>query len=717
MDTFFPALPLSGPFIPHGHCYLWRPGLVWLHGLSDGLIALAYGAIAIALVYVVQRRPDVPFPPLFWLFAAFIAACGLTHLLGIWTLWVPTYWISGSVKAITALVSIYTAAELIPRIPLALALPSPAQLAELNQTLEGEIRDRTEVENHLRQAEAEVRRLNQDLETRVQQRTAQLEEAKQRIEKLLAQEQQARSTLEQAKDNLQYTAERLSLALSAAQMGSWEWVVDQPEQFWSPQTERLLGFTPGTVPPTAERWIERIYPSDRPAVQALLNDAIERQDEFSAQYRIRWENGDLRWLSIYGRVVVTDGCRRLVGVVQDTTDRKRAELSLQASENRFRTVFEQAAVGMARLSPSGHWIQVNQKLCEILGYESYELIGKSFQDITYGADQAHSAEIYQRLITGQATSCQLEKRYRRKDGHPLWTLVTVSAESMDSKEVSALITIIEDIEERKAAREELLHRADELANTNLVLAHTTAMLERRNAELDQFAYVASHDLKAPLRAISNLAEWIGEDLAGQIPEENRHQLELLRSRVQRMEGLINGLLEYSRVGRRERKTTQVDVGALLEQVLDSLDPPSGFDITMADDMPTLFTHSTALSQVFANLINNAIKHHDRGQGSIHITWENQGAMIQFAIADDGPGIDPQYHEKIFTIFQTLKARDDFESTGIGLSVVKKIVESENGHIWLTSALGQGTTFYFTWPVMKVRDDGIPGPGTSPTPLK
>ncbi|MBE9157425.1 PAS domain-containing protein [Nodosilinea sp. LEGE 06152] len=692
---------LSGPFIPHGHCYLWRPGLVWLHLLSDALIALSYWTIAGALVYLVQRRSDLPFKPLFWLFAAFIAACGATHLLEVWTLWFPTYWVSGAVKALTALVSLATALELVPRLPLALALPNLTQLMDMNQALQSEISDRKQAEASLRAAEMEVRQLNQTLEERVQHRTAQLEEANQQIETLLEQERRDRATLQRAKDDLQDTAERLNLALGAAQMGSWDWHLDSDTQIWSPQIERILGLEPGTTPQTAVVWAERVHPDDLPAIERLVQEAIATQGEFAGQYRLRWPDNTMHWVSAYGRVVnAKDGCsQRMVGVLQDITAAKQAELDLRASERRFRAVFEQAAVGMARLNWEGQWIQVNQKFCDILGYRPEELINRSFQSITYEGDRLQDEYYYQKLIT-ERTPCQFEKRYLRKDGTPLWTLATVSVESDDTDGPSAFIAIIEDIEDRKAAREELLHRADEMANTNLVLAHTTAMLEQRNAELDQFAYVASHDLKAPLRAISNLADWIGEDLGNQLPPENQRQLELLRSRVDRMEALINGLLEYSRVGRRQRSIVAIDVNELLTNVVDSLAPPKSFVVDLPTDLPTLYSHKTALGQVFANLINNAIKHHHRDQGTVHISWRDRGKWLEFAIADDGPGIAPQYHDKIFTIFQTLKARDDFESTGVGLAVVKKIIEAEKGRVWLTSAVGEGTTFYFTWPFTK-----------------
>lgn len=692
------ALLNSGTFVPHGHCYLWQSNLVALHALSDGFIALAYFAIAAALIYFVQRREDVPFRHLFWLFAAFIASCGVTHTLAVWTLWFPTYWVSGLLKALTALLSIYTAFELVPGIPTALAMPSSNQLNQLNQSLQDEISDRKQAEADLQTAETQVRQLNQNLEMRVEQRTLELAAAKQRIEHLLGQEQEARTNLQTAKDNLQSTAERLNLALSAAQMGTWDWHLDRYIQYWSPKTQSILGVT-ADAPHTYDTWLKRVYPNDIDQIQDLMQDATDRQTEFSGQYRVQWPDGSLHWLKTYGRVVTTGQGRerRMVGVLQDITESKQAELSLKASEARFRAVFEQAAIGMARLSPAGQWIQVNQRLAGVLGYGPEEMIGKNFDQFTWAEDIPQDSQFQQQLQSGQISSCQFEKRYLRSDGTPIWTLVTVSSEHTAEGEVAAFIAIIEDIEERKAAREELVQRAEELATTNLMLASTTALLEQRNAELDQFAYVASHDLKAPLRAISNLAEWLGEDLSGQIPDENQHQLDLLRGRVQRMEALINGLLEYSRVGRRQRSTEDVDLNQLLDNIVDSLAPSPQFAVTVAPGLPTLHTCKSTLSRVLSNLIDNALKHHNGDTGNISVTCTDRGQEVELAIADDGPGIDPQYHDRIFTIFQTLKARDDFESTGIGLAVVRKIIEAESGRIWLESALGEGTTFFFTWP--------------------
>lgn len=249
----------------------------------------------------------------------------------------------------------------------------------------------------------------------------------------------------------------------------------------------------------------------------------------------------------------------------------------------------------------------------------------------------------------------------------------------------------------RQTEKQMLHRADELAATNRILATANLTLADRNKELDQFTYVVSHDLKAPLRAIANLSEWIEEDLEGKLDEENRHQMDLLRKRVHRMEALINGLLQFSRVGRRQSTVETVRVGELLTDIIDSLAPPADFKIEIQEPMPTLQTDTLPLQQVFSNLLSNAIKHHHQPDGHIHISAKPQLDGYEFAVRDNGPGIAEDYHDKIFQIFQVLDSRDLTENTGIGLSIVKKIVESKGGTIRVESEPNQGTTFRFTWP--------------------
>ncbi len=227
-----------------------------------------------------------------------------------------------------------------------------------------------------------------------------------------------------------------------------------------------------------------------------------------------------------------------------------------------------------------------------------------------------------------------------------------------------------------------------------------AELESINHELDQFAYVTSHDLKAPLRAIANLSQWIEEDLQAVMTDDTRKQMALLRSRVKRMEGLINGILQYSRAGRVDMEIETVDVAELLREIMDGLDYPDDFRIDIASQMPVLETARVPLTQVFANLISNAIKYHEGPGGRVLISMKDRDDYYEFSVADNGPGIAPEYHEKVFKIFQTLQARDKVESTGVGLTLVKKIVEELGGEVTLKSAEGEGATFRFTLPAKK-----------------
>jgi len=252
-----------------------------------------------------------------------------------------------------------------------------------------------------------------------------------------------------------------------------------------------------------------------------------------------------------------------------------------------------------------------------------------------------------------------------------------------------------DITARKQHEDELRDHARELARL-------AEQLARSNRELDQFAYVTSHDLRAPLRGIANLANWIEEDLGPQVvTDEAKQMLALLRGRVARMEGLIDGILEYSRIGRTKQKVEEVDVGKLLAETVDLLAPANGAQVVIADCMPTLLTSRLQLQQVFMNLIGNAIKHAGRPDVTVRVTTGDAGPyQVEFAVADDGQGIDPQYHEKIFVIFQTLAARDKVEGSGVGLSLVKKIIESNGGIIVVESQPAEGrrgANFRFTWP--------------------
>jgi signal transduction histidine kinase/FixJ family two-component response regulator len=261
------------------------------------------------------------------------------------------------------------------------------------------------------------------------------------------------------------------------------------------------------------------------------------------------------------------------------------------------------------------------------------------------------------------------------------------------------------VAKQQSIEQQLRDQVKQTTQTNVNLAQTSNLLEKRNQELDDFSHIASHDLQAPLRGIANLADWLIKDLGGQLPKENQHQLELIQSRIAQMSALIQGLLQYAMVGRENIDSVNVNISDLLTEVVDMLSPPANFQIRFAPNLPTLHTQSLLLKQVLSNLIGNAIKYHSSQEetsanditGTVEIVVKDQDSLLQFTVTDNGQGIAPENHQKIFGIFQTLVERDDTKGMGIGLAIIKKIVESRGGQVWVESALGEGSSFSFTWP--------------------
>ncbi len=348
------------------------------------------------------------------------------------------------------------------------------------------------------------------------------------------------------------------------------------------------------------------------------------------------------------------------------------EQERDSPEERLRQrLFDLSIDLLATGSFEGYFVRLNPAFERVLGFTSAELMAQPFLDFVHPDDVEQTIAGARSLRRGEM-EVGFENRYRCKDGSYRW----LSWNAIPYIESNLWYAVARDITESK---------------------QTKAALEARNQELDNFVHIVSHDLKAPLRAVSNLSQWIEDDLEGKVLADNQPQLTLLRNRVERMAATIDGLLDYARIGRTEESIEPVSVAELLAETIDSLAPPPTFSILIAPDLPTLNTKRILLFQVFTNLIGNAIAHHDRSDGLIQISCQAGDNFYEFGVTDDGPGIAPENHAKIFTIFQTVNPQNRADSTGIGLAIVKKIIETEGGTIRLESELGKGTAFYFTWP--------------------
>ena len=415
----------------------------------------------------------------------------------------------------------------------------------------------------------------------------------------------------------------------------------------------------------------------------------------------------------------------------EVAERKRLEDALTESEAKLRGLYELSPLGIALTDMKGRYVEFNESFRRICGYSEKELKTLDYWALTpkkYEAEEARQLESLAKV----GHYGPFEKEYVHRDGTlvPL-RLSGVLVTDRDGEEF--IWSVVEDITERKLSEEALRRTRDELEtrvqertaelerinrelsrevaerrraehelkelNETLEqrVAQRTAEAKRRAEELEQFAYVTSHDLKAPLRGIANLADWLQEDLAGKLSENTVEQFILLQDRVTRMQALVEGLLEYSRVGRVHGTAEMVDTGALLEETVDMLSLPEHVAVDVAPEMPTLYTDRLRLGQVFANLVGNAVKHNTSGQAHVWVTVRESGRFYEFSVTDDGPGIAPQYHKKVFMIFQTLTPRDLGNDSGIGLALVRKIVEEQGGSVTLDSEADKGTTFRFTWP--------------------
>ncbi|MBA2686839.1 MAG: PAS domain-containing protein [Gemmatimonadaceae bacterium] len=357
-------------------------------------------------------------------------------------------------------------------------------------------------------------------------------------------------------------------------------------------------------------------------------------------------------------------------------------------------VFEQAPAAIAATEGPEHIFRTaNPKYRELVG--NRELVGKSarqvFPELATGPLFDLLDQVFRtgEPVIGTEVPVDLDRPGNGETELFYFNFVYQPLFESEKKVWGIMIHAIE-VTEQVEAR----HRLEETARALRIL---TDALERSNKELDQFAYVASHDLKAPLRGIANLAQWIQEDVGDRLTGDSIEHMRLLHGRVQRMEALIDGILTYSRAARTKAAAEAVDTGMMLRDVIDLI-APEGVEIKVPESMPTVLAEKVPLQQVFMNLVGNAIKYGRGDPAVLTVAAKENEGFAEFSICDNGPGIAPEFHERIWGIFQTLEARDKVEGTGIGLAVVRKIVESRGGLTRVESELGKGACFYFTWPM-------------------
>lgn len=380
-----------------------------------------------------------------------------------------------------------------------------------------------------------------------------------------------------------------------------------------------------------------------------------------------------------------DGRPATLHVAIDITKRKESERSLRESEARLRATFDQAAVGIAHVAPDGSWLRVNQRCCDILGYPREVLLGMTSQDITHPEDLNKDLDLLGKLLRGEIDTYSMQKRYFHKEGDTVWTNLTVSVAREESGEPRYCISVIEDISASKRAEAELSALASELRQSN--------------DELESFASVVSHDLQEPLRVVAGYLQLVETRNASLLDESSRDYIQRAIAGARRMQGLIQDLLALARVGSRAIEPQRFDLGILVTRVCEDLAPvieESEAHIELGP-LPQVSADPGQVRQLLQNLIANAIKFR-RGPGPrIKVRTEEAPREWILVVEDDGIGIDERHRERIFEVFGRLHARKEFEGTGIGLAICRRIADRHGGRIWVESQAGEGSVFRVSFP--------------------
>jgi two-component system, cell cycle sensor histidine kinase and response regulator CckA len=647
----------SSGFMPHGYCYTWDPYVIWLNGLSDALIALAYYTIPVTLVYFVRRRKDLAFHWMYLGFALFIVACGTTHAIELWSIWHPVYWLAGTVKAVTAAASIATAIALIRLVPNALALPSPDDLRKANAAL--------------LEAQQALRKTNEELECRVAERTASLAAAN--------------AALGESEQLFRQLAENISEVF---------WVRDMAKDqllYVSPAYERVWGRSCVTLYERPNSWLEAVHPEDEERVKNATPAAYDYDQEF----RVVRPDGSVRWVHDRAfRVRDANGSPdRLVGVVQDITDRKEAEADkLYQREMRFRLMIEHASDLITLLNLEGIVRFQSPSLERVLGYPPAERIGRSAFELVHPDDLPKARQAFDRIRSEPSETVSMEVRCRHRNGQ--WKVLQARGRTLPPEGGEALVVLnSRDVTEQKDLEARLNH-------------------SQKMEAVGQLASGVAHDFNNLLSVIVGYSELLQMGL--QEGGEALEAVKEIRRAAKRATSLTRQLLTFSRQQVIEPKVLELntvvsDAEKMLSRII-------GEDVELTTSLQAGLSPVVAdpgqIEQVLMNLAVNARDAMPLG-GKLRIETRDvrvslaqakmypnrhSGRYVLMTVSDTGCGMPPEIQARIFEPFFTTKAVG--HGTGLGLAVTDSIIEQSRGFCEVDSIVGKGTTFRIYLPVAK-----------------
>lgn len=428
-------------------------------------------------------------------------------------------------------------------------------------------------------------------------------------------------------------------------------------------------------------FLELVHPEDQEATRAVIAQ-LER-GEVVRQFENRYRTADGSWKWILWSSVAVPETGTIYAVAHDLTERKQLELRVAADQRYTRTLIEASIDALATISPEGRVTDVNQEMERLTGRTRGELVGSAFRDCFSDSEAAQRGV---ELVLREGRVRDYELAVRRPGGGLTPVSCNATLYRNAAGEPVGVFAAARDITDQKRAHQTLAEHAAELA--------------RSNAELQQFAYAASHDLQEPLRMVASYTQLLARRYEGKLDEKADEFIRYAAEGATRMQALIRDLLSYSRVTTGARQAAPVQPQASLERALVNLRllaRDTGATITF-DPMPAVMADEIQLMQVFQNLVGNAMKFHGGAAPEVHVAAEVVGSECRFSVRDNGLGIAPEHRERIFLLFQRLHSRGEYPGTGLGLAICRKVVERHGGRIWVESSPGEGSTFYFTLPL-------------------
>jgi PAS domain S-box-containing protein len=501
---------------------------------------------------------------------------------------------------------------------------------------------------------------------------------------------------EQLRSAFQRANERLESALEGGMVSIWDTDLRTGEVWLSDGWAALIGGTPGETRTTVEELKALTHPDDLPEVIRRSSETIRgERANYTDEHRVKTVSGEWCWVLSRGRVAERDASGRAVrlsGTNVDITERKRAEEALATSEAHFRTVFERSNAGIAMWAVDGTYLAANTAYCDFVGYRAEDLIGKVTAGELRLPGDNEGFDMTGRMVRGEVAFTSRDRRYQRRDGGEVWGRTTVAAVKGNDGMPQHFVSVVIDITEARQARER-----NERINIELEerVAERTVELRSALRELDAFAYSVSHDLRAPVGAVSGLAHLLRTGEAARLTDDGKRLLGMIEGNAERMVNLIEGLLRLSQLGRGAIRRVPLSMEDLAREVVRDLAGATRAEIKV-DAMPGCEGEPAIIRQVWANLIGNALKYSRKREGArVDIGWDMEKKA--YFVRDNGVGFDMQYAAKLFGAFERLHGEAEFEGSGIGLAIVQRILERHGGKIWADAAPDRGATFWFTVP--------------------